>query len=115
MTVRDHPHGARGIMCNMRKMVQTAEERDFSIAWFAGFHLGNYSSSPSPFMMCSCAAGWTKMIELGPRGNAIALKRRFRGDPRLPHFGLRASPTEPGSRGHELEFLWVSIVYDRQK
>ncbi|KEA03634.1 luciferase [Agrobacterium sp. 13-626] len=66
MTLRDHPDGALGVMRDTRKMVETAEELDFDIAWFAEHHFANYSSSPSPLMMCSYAAGWTKKIKLGP-------------------------------------------------
>ncbi|MCX8997462.1 LLM class flavin-dependent oxidoreductase [Rhizobiaceae bacterium BDR2-2] len=66
MTLRDHPDGAAGVMRDTRKMVETAEELDFDIAWFAEHHFANYSSSPSPLMMCSYAAGWTKKIKLGP-------------------------------------------------
>ncbi|MGY5802076.1 LLM class flavin-dependent oxidoreductase [Rhizobium hainanense] len=66
MTLRDHPDGAVGVMRDTKKMVQTAEELDFDIAWFAEHHFANYSSSPSPLMMCSYAAGWTKKIKLGP-------------------------------------------------
>jgi len=66
MTLRDHPDGALGVMRDTRKMVETAEELDFDIAWFAEHHFANYSSSPSPLMMCSYAAGWTKTIKLGP-------------------------------------------------
>jgi alkanesulfonate monooxygenase SsuD/methylene tetrahydromethanopterin reductase-like flavin-dependent oxidoreductase (luciferase family) len=66
MTLRDHPDGSRGVMRDTRKMVETAEELGFDIAWFAEHHFANYSSSPSPLMMCSYAAGWTKTIKLGP-------------------------------------------------
>jgi alkanesulfonate monooxygenase SsuD/methylene tetrahydromethanopterin reductase-like flavin-dependent oxidoreductase (luciferase family) len=66
MTLRDHPDGALGVMRDTRKMVEIAEELDFDIAWFAEHHFANYSSSPSPLMMCSYAAGWTKKIKLGP-------------------------------------------------
>lgn len=66
MTLRDHPDGALGVMRDTKKMVETAEELDFDIAWFAEHHFANYSSSPSPLMMCSYAAGWTKKIKLGP-------------------------------------------------
>jgi len=66
MTLRDHPNGARGVMRDTRKMVETAEEFGFDVAWFAEHHFANYSSSPSPLMMCSYAAGWTKRIKLGP-------------------------------------------------
>jgi alkanesulfonate monooxygenase SsuD/methylene tetrahydromethanopterin reductase-like flavin-dependent oxidoreductase (luciferase family) len=66
MTLRDHPEGALGVMRDTKKMVQTAEELDFDIAWFAEHHFANYSSSPSPLMMCSYAAGWTSTIKLGP-------------------------------------------------
>src|SRR2546423_9160394 len=66
MTLRDHPEGAQGVMRDTRKMVETAEELGFDIAWFAEHHFANYSSSPSPLMMCSYAAGWTKTIKLGP-------------------------------------------------
>jgi alkanesulfonate monooxygenase SsuD/methylene tetrahydromethanopterin reductase-like flavin-dependent oxidoreductase (luciferase family) len=66
MTLRDHPEGALGVMRDTKKMVQTAEELDFDIAWFAEHHFANYSSSPSPLMMCSYAAGWTSKIKLGP-------------------------------------------------
>lgn len=66
MTLRDHPDGSRGVMRDTRKMVETAEELGFDIAWFAEHHFANYSSSPSPLMMCSYAAGWTKRIKLGP-------------------------------------------------
>jgi alkanesulfonate monooxygenase SsuD/methylene tetrahydromethanopterin reductase-like flavin-dependent oxidoreductase (luciferase family) len=66
MTLRDHPDGSRGVMCDTRRMVETAEELGFDIAWFAEHHFANYSSSPSPLMMCSYAAGWTKSIKLGP-------------------------------------------------
>lgn len=66
MSLRDHPDGARGVMRDTRKMVETAEELGFDIAWFAEHHFANYSSSPSPLMMCSYAAGWTKTIKLGP-------------------------------------------------
>ena len=65
MTLRDHPDGAAGVMRDTRKMVQTAEELDFDVAWFAEHHFANYSSSPSPLMMCSYAAGWTRKIRLG--------------------------------------------------
>lgn len=66
MTLRDHPDGAIGVMRDTRKMVESAEELDFDIAWFAEHHFANYSSSPSPLMMCAYAAGWTKKIKLGP-------------------------------------------------
>ena len=66
MTLRDHPDGSRGVMRDTRKMVEIAEELGFDIAWFAEHHFANYSSSPSPLMMCSYAAGWTKTIKLGP-------------------------------------------------
>lgn len=66
MTLRDHPDGSRGVMRDTRKMVEAAEELGFDIAWFAEHHFANYSSSPSPLMMCSYAAGWTKTIKLGP-------------------------------------------------
>lgn len=66
MTLRDHPDGARGVMRDTRKMVEAAEELGFDVAWFAEHHFANYSSSPSPLMMCSYAAGWTKTIKLGP-------------------------------------------------
>lgn len=66
MTLRDHPDGAAGVMRDTKKMVETAEELDFDIAWFAEHHFANYSSSPSPLMMCSYAAGWTKKIKLAP-------------------------------------------------
>ena len=66
MTLRDHPDGAVGVMRDTRKMVQAAEELDFDIAWFAEHHFANYSSSPSPLMMCSYAAGWTSKIKIGP-------------------------------------------------
>ncbi|GAB4070984.1 LLM class flavin-dependent oxidoreductase [Ancylobacter sonchi] len=66
MTLRDHPDGTRGVMRDTRKMVETAEELGFDIAWFAEHHFANYSSSPSPLMMCAYAAGWTKTIKLGP-------------------------------------------------
>ena len=66
MTLRDHPEGAIGVMRDTKKMVRTAEELDFDIAWFAEHHFANYSSSPSPLMMCSYAAGWTSKIKLAP-------------------------------------------------
>lgn len=66
MTMRDHPDGAVGVMRDTRRMVETAEDLDFDIAWFAEHHFANYSSSPSPLMMCSYAAGWTKKIKLAP-------------------------------------------------
>lgn len=66
MTLRDHPDGATGVMRDTKKMVETAEELGFDVAWFAEHHFANYSSSPSPLMMCSYAAGWTKKIKLGP-------------------------------------------------
>ncbi|MCK1450500.1 LLM class flavin-dependent oxidoreductase [Bradyrhizobium sp. 35] len=66
MTLRDHPDGASGVMRDTRKMVEAAEELGFDIAWFAEHHFANYSSSPSPLMMCAYAAGWTRSIKLGP-------------------------------------------------
>ena len=66
MTLRDHPDGAQGVMRDTRKMVEAAEELGFDVAWFAEHHFANYSSSPSPLMMCSYAAGWTKKIKVGP-------------------------------------------------
>ncbi len=66
MTLRDHPEGAVGVMRDTKKMVQTAEELNFDVAWFAEHHFANYSSSPSPLMMCSYASGWTSRIKLGP-------------------------------------------------
>lgn len=66
MTLRDHVDGAVGVMRDTRKMVETAEEIGFDVAWFAEHHFANYSSSPSPLMMCSYAAGWTKKIKVGP-------------------------------------------------
>lgn len=66
MTLRDHPDGATGVMRDTKTMVQTAEELGFDIAWFAEHHFANYSSSPSPLMMCSYASGWTTRIKLGP-------------------------------------------------
>jgi alkanesulfonate monooxygenase SsuD/methylene tetrahydromethanopterin reductase-like flavin-dependent oxidoreductase (luciferase family) len=66
MTLRDHVDGAVGVMRDTKKMVQTAEELGFDIAWFAEHHFANYSSSPSPLMMCAYAAGWTSKIKLGP-------------------------------------------------
>lgn len=66
MTLRDHPDGALGVMRDTKKMVQAAEELGFDVAWFAEHHFANYSSSPSPLMMCSYAAGWTSKIKLGP-------------------------------------------------
>ena len=65
MTLRDHPDGAIGVMRDTKKMVQTAEELGFDVAWFAEHHFANYSSSPSPLMMCSYASGWTSKIKLG--------------------------------------------------
>ena len=66
MTLRDHPDGARGVLADTKHMVQQAEEAGFDIAWFAEHHFANYSMSPSPLMMASYAAGWTKRIKLGP-------------------------------------------------
>jgi alkanesulfonate monooxygenase SsuD/methylene tetrahydromethanopterin reductase-like flavin-dependent oxidoreductase (luciferase family) len=65
MTMRDHPDGFPGVMSDTRKMVQSAEDVGFDIAWFAEHHFANYSSSPSPLMMAAFAAGWTKRIRLG--------------------------------------------------
>ncbi|MBD1551118.1 LLM class flavin-dependent oxidoreductase [Pseudomonas typographi] len=65
MTLRDHPQGAAGVMADTREMVQAAEQANFDIAWFAEHHFCNYSSSPSPLMMASYAAGWTSKIKLG--------------------------------------------------
>jgi len=33
MTLRDHPDGAPGVMRDTRKMVETAEELGFDVAW----------------------------------------------------------------------------------
>jgi len=65
MTLRDHPDGAVGVMRDTKAMVQGAEELSFDIAWFAEHHFCNYSMCPSPLMMASHAAGWTKRIKLG--------------------------------------------------
>ncbi|WP_213881784.1 LLM class flavin-dependent oxidoreductase [Pseudomonas sp. dw_358] len=65
MTLRDHPEGAAGVMADTKQMVQGAEQAGFDIAWFAEHHFCNYSSSPSPLMMASYAAGWTSKIKLG--------------------------------------------------
>lgn len=65
MTLRDHPEGATGVMADTKQMVQAAEDANFDIAWFAEHHFCNYSSSPSPLMMASYAAGWTSKIKLG--------------------------------------------------
>ncbi len=66
MTLRDHPEGVKGVMCDTQTMVQTAEEVGFDIAWFAEHHFANYSSSPSPLLMAANAAGWTSKIKLAP-------------------------------------------------
>lgn len=65
MTLRDHPDGAVGVMRDTKRMIETAEELGFDITWFAEHHFANYSSSPSPLMMCSYASGWTSKIKLG--------------------------------------------------
>ena len=65
MTLRDHPEGVAGVMSDTKEMVQAAEQAGFDIAWFAEHHFCNYSSSPSPLMMASYAAGWTSKIKLG--------------------------------------------------
>lgn len=65
MTLRDNPNGVAGVMADTKQMVQAAEQAGFDIAWFAEHHFCNYSSSPSPMMMASFAAGWTSKIKLG--------------------------------------------------
>ncbi len=65
MNMRDHPNGYAGVYADTRKMVQTAEDVGFDIAWFAEHHFSSYCASCSPLMMAAYAAGWTKRIKLG--------------------------------------------------
>ena len=65
MTLRDRSVTAKQILDDTRLMVEGAEELGFDTAWFAEHHFSNYSICPSPLMMASFAAGFTKRIKLG--------------------------------------------------
>lgn len=65
MTLRDRTVTPTRILEDTRLMVEGAEELGFDTAWFAEHHFSNYSICPSPLMMASYAAGFTKRIKLG--------------------------------------------------
>ncbi len=65
MTQRDASITPREILADTRSMVEAADEVGFDTAWFAEHHFSNYSICPSPLMMASYAAGFTKRIRLG--------------------------------------------------
>ncbi|SNB75425.1 Luciferase-like monooxygenase [Arboricoccus pini] len=70
MSPREKPGAIVGVLRDTRRMVETAEDADFDIAWCAEHHFTHYSISASPLLLAAHAAGYSKHIRLG----AVALR-----------------------------------------